>query len=111
MSSRQEIGSILTELFSVIEKRRGASPDSSYTAHLLSGGETKCAQKFGEEAVEAVIAGAAGDAKALTAEAADALYHLLVLLAANNVALEDVAAELKRRQGVSGHTEKAARDS
>ncbi|MEL6702570.1 MAG: phosphoribosyl-ATP diphosphatase, partial [Pseudomonadota bacterium] len=92
-----------------ITARKGADPDTSWTAKLLSKGPEKCAEKFGEEAVEAIIEAVKGDRDALTGEAADVLYHLLVMLAARDVALDDVLAELARRQGQSGIAEKAAR--
>lgn len=100
---------ILRELETVIASRKGADPDSSWTAKLLAKGPEKCAEKFGEEAIEAIIAAAKGDRENLTYEAADVLYHLLVMLAARDVALDDVLAELARRQGISGIAEKAAR--
>jgi len=103
------LGDVLARLFATIEARRGERADKSYTAALLAGGNARCAQKFGEEAVEAAIAGAMGDKPALTAEAADVLYHLMVLMASAGVAPEDVAAMLAAREGQSGHTEKAAR--
>ena len=109
MSKSQDIGAVLERLSGVIESRKGADSDVSYTAQLLSSGAARCARKFGEEAVEAVIAGAAGDRKALTEEAADVFYHLLVLLSVNDVSFDDVAAELASREGVSGHDEKASR--
>ena len=99
----------LTELETLIASRKGATPDSSWTASLLSKGPEKCAEKFGEEAIEAIIAAVQNDRTALTAEAADVLYHLLVMLCARDVALADVMAELARRQGTSGLAEKAAR--
>ena len=99
----------LTRLAATIESRKGASPDSSWTAKLLSKGPDKCAEKFGEEAVEAIIEAVKGDRAGLTSEAADVLYHLLVMLAARDVALADVLAELDRREGLSGIDEKAAR--
>ena len=99
----------LTRLARTIEVRRGGDPDASWTAKLLAKGPEKCAEKFGEEAVEAVIEAVKGDRTRLTAEAADVLYHLLVMLAARDVALEDVLAELERREGTSGIAEKAAR--
>ncbi|UWR08215.1 MULTISPECIES: phosphoribosyl-ATP diphosphatase [Ruegeria] len=102
--------SILNELAATIASRKGADPESSWTAKLLSKGPEKCAEKFGEEAVEAIIEAVKGDRDRLTSEAADVLYHLLVMLAARDVALEDVLAELARRQGTSGIAEKAARD-
>ena len=102
--------SILDDLAATIASRKGADPESSWTAKLLSKGPEKCAEKFGEEAVEAIIEAVKGDRDRLTSEAADVLYHLLVMLAARDVALEDVLAELARRQGTSGIAEKAARD-
>ena len=101
--------SVLHELEQVIASRKGADPDSSWTAKLLAKGPEKCAEKFGEEAIEAIIAAAKNDRDNLTYEAADVLYHLLVMLAARGVALEDVLEELARRQGLSGIAEKAAR--
>ncbi|UWR04084.1 phosphoribosyl-ATP diphosphatase [Ruegeria conchae] len=101
--------SILHDLAATIEARKGADPDSSWTAKLLSKGPEKCAEKFGEEAIEAIIEAAKGDNKKLTSEAADVLYHLLVMLAARDVELDDVLAELAQRQGTSGITEKASR--
>ena len=106
---RAELGDILARLFETIEDRRGADPESSYTASLLAAGREACAKKFGEEAVEAALAGAAGDGSALANEAGDVLYHLLVLMAAAGVAPEDVAAVLAAREGRSGHEEKASR--
>lgn len=100
---------ILTDLAATIESRKGADPDSSWTARLLARGPEKAAEKFGEEAVEAIIEAVRGDRDRLTSEAADVLYHLLVMLAARDVAFEDVLAELARRQGRSGIEEKAAR--
>ncbi len=99
----------LARLSATIEARRGADPASSHTAKLLARGTLKCAQKFGEEAVEAVVAAAAEDRDALVSEAADVMYHLMVMLASRDVSLKDVAAELARREGVSGVEEKASR--
>ncbi len=101
--------SILHELDATIAARLGADPDSSWTAKLLSKGPEKCAEKFGEEAIEAIIEAVRNDPAALTSEAADVLYHLLVMLRARGVSLSDVEAELARRSGTSGLTEKAAR--
>ncbi len=101
--------SILHDLAATIEARKGADPDSSWTAKLLAKGPEKCAEKFGEEAIEAIIEAIKGDREKLTSEAADVLYHLLVMLAARDVPLDDVMAELARRQGTSGITEKASR--
>ena len=100
---------VLERLAATIAARRGASPESSHTARLLSRGPEKCAEKFGEEAVEAIIEAAKGDRERLTAEAADVVYHLLVMLAARDLTLGDVLAELERREGVSGVDEKARR--
>jgi phosphoribosyl-ATP pyrophosphohydrolase len=99
----------LDQLFATIEARKTADPSTSWTAQLLSKGPEKCAEKFGEEAVEAIIEAVRGDRAALTTEAADVLYHLLVMLAARDVSLADVLAELERRQSRSGLAEKAAR--
>ncbi|MEM1302257.1 MAG: phosphoribosyl-ATP diphosphatase [Pseudomonadota bacterium] len=100
---------VLDELFRTIEARKDADPDTSWTAKLFAKGPEKCAEKFGEEAVEAIIEAVKGDQEKLTSEAADVLYHLLVMLAARDVALDDVLAELASRQGLSGVAEKAAR--
>ena len=99
----------LTRLAATIEARKTADPDSSWTAKLLAKGPEKCAEKFGEEAVEAIIEAVKGDKAKLTAEAADVLYHLLVMLAARDVTLAHVLAELDTRAGTSGIAEKAAR--
>ncbi len=99
----------LAQLADEIAKRRNDSPDLSYTAKLLSQGIEKCAKKFGEEAVELALAAMKQDKAHVTSEAADVLYHLLVLLAASNVSLNDVMQELERRKGVSGLAEKASR--
>ena len=99
----------LERLAATIAARKGADPGGSWTAKLLAKGPEKCAEKFGEEAVEAVIEAVKGDRARLTAEAADVFYHLLVMLAAREVTLADVLAELERREGTSGIAEKAAR--
>jgi phosphoribosyl-ATP pyrophosphohydrolase len=100
---------ILERLAATIEARKGADPESSYTAKLLAGGIDRPAKKFGEEAFETVIAAAQGDQAGLAAESADLIYHWLVLLAAADVSLDDVAAKLEAREGVSGLAEKASR--
>ncbi len=100
---------VLATLAAEIASRKSASPDQSYTAKLLSQGVVKCAKKLGEEAVETALAAVTGDKQQIAAESADLLYHLLVVLEATGVSLSDVMAELERRQGVSGITEKAAR--
>lgn len=99
----------LEKLAATIASRKGADPDTSWTAKLLSRGPEKCAEKFGEEAVEAIIEAVKGDRARLASEAADVLYHLLVMLAARDVTLAEVVAELDRRDGVSGIAEKAGR--
>lgn len=101
--------SALERLSATIQSRKGADPDSSWTAKLFAKGPEKCAEKFGEEAIEAIIEAVKGDRAKLTSEAADVLYHLLVMLAARDVTLADVEAELARREGTSGIAEKAAR--
>ncbi|MFN3662162.1 phosphoribosyl-ATP diphosphatase [Yoonia sp.] len=99
----------LDDLAQIIASRKDADPASSWTAQLLAKGPEKCAEKFGEEAIEAIIEAVKGDREKLTSEAADVIYHLLVMLTARNVALSDVIAELARRQGTSGIDEKASR--
>jgi phosphoribosyl-ATP pyrophosphohydrolase len=105
------LGEALERLWRVIESRRGADPDTSYTARLFARGNAKIAQKLGEEAVEAVIEGVRGDRAALIGESADLLYHLLVLWAAVGVSPAEVAGELARREGTSGIAEKKGRKS
>lgn len=100
---------VLQDLFETIEARKAKGGSDSWTAKLLAKGPEKCAEKFGEEAVEAIIEAVKGDRTALTSEAADVLYHLLVMLAARDVSFADVEDELARRSGVSGLAEKAAR--
>jgi phosphoribosyl-ATP pyrophosphohydrolase len=99
----------LADLAAIIKSRRGASADQSYTKSLFRAGPARIAKKFGEEAVEAVIAGVEGDKQALVGEAADVIYHLLVLLEAREIGLTDVLSELERRTSQSGHQEKASR--
>jgi phosphoribosyl-ATP pyrophosphohydrolase len=106
-----QLGDALERLWRVIEQRRGADPATSYTAKLFARGNTKIAQKLGEEAVEAVIEGVKGDRVALIGESADVLYHLLVLWAACGVTPADVATELACREGTSGIAEKKGRKS
>ena len=101
---------VLKQLSETIAARAAASGDTSYTRKLLDGGAERCAKKLGEEAVETVIAGVSQDSNALTCEAADLLYHLLVLLEARKISLDDVLAELESRMGTSGLEEKASRD-
>jgi phosphoribosyl-ATP pyrophosphohydrolase len=99
----------LVRLAALIQSRRSDTSGKSYTSQLLTAGTERCAKKFGEEAVEAVIAAMGSDTAALKAEAADVLYHLLVLLESREVAFEDVLKVLDGRMGTSGLEEKAAR--
>ncbi|MGX7705011.1 phosphoribosyl-ATP diphosphatase [Methylobacterium sp. Gmos1] len=99
----------LADLDRIVRERAAAAPEESYTAKLVSGGPARPAKKLGEEAVEAAIAAVQGDREGLTAEAADVLYHLLVVLRAAEVPLEAVMAELERRTAQSGIAEKASR--
>jgi len=100
---------VLRRLAATIADRKSATADTSYTRKLLDGGPQRCAKKLGEEAVEVVIAATGQDADALRAEAADLIYHLLVVLESRDVKLEEVLDILERRSGVSGLVEKAAR--
>jgi phosphoribosyl-ATP pyrophosphohydrolase len=100
---------VLDRLYEVILSRRGGEPERSHTARLFAKGTPKIAQKVGEEAVEAVIAGVAGDRASLVHESADLLYHLLVLWADQGLVPEEVWAELERRRASSGVDEKASR--
>ncbi|WP_138470149.1 phosphoribosyl-ATP diphosphatase [Poseidonocella sp. HB161398] len=101
--------SVLEDLAATIASRKGADPESSWTAKLFAKGPDKCAEKFGEEAVEAIVAAAKDDRGNLVYEAADVLYHLIVMLEARDVKLSEVLDELARRQGTSGIAEKASR--
>ncbi|MBY0422043.1 MAG: phosphoribosyl-ATP diphosphatase [Parvularculaceae bacterium] len=105
----KRLGEEIDRLAATIRERRNAAPDASYTASLLAKGVEACAKKFGEEAVETILAAAGRDKHALAHEAGDALYHLLVLLESAGVSTGDVAESLAKRAGVSGHAEKAAR--
>jgi phosphoribosyl-ATP pyrophosphohydrolase len=99
----------LQRLAATIHARRKEPASKSYTRELLDAGPERCARKLGEEATETIIAALMQDGPALTREAADLLYHLLVLLESRRVPLGDVLAELERRMDTSGHAEKAAR--
>ena len=99
----------LADLEAIVAARASAPPAESYTSASLAKGPAHCAKKFGEEAVEAIIAATQGDKSGLIAESADVLFHLLVVWKARDVALGDVMAELARRTAQSGHAEKAAR--
>jgi phosphoribosyl-ATP pyrophosphohydrolase len=100
---------VLGRLAATIKARRAATADTSYTRQLLDAGVPRCAKKLGEEAVEVVIASLSEDDEALKGEAADLVYHLLVLLEARGLAIDDVLATLERRMGTSGIDEKASR--
>ena len=103
---------ILAQLMSVIESRKAAAPEGSYTASLLAGGVEKIGRKITEEAAEVVEAASEDGAPGRThliREAADLVYHLFVLLAQREISLGEVEAELVRRFGISGHDEKASR--
>lgn len=101
----------LKKLEAIIRERRVGDPALSYVAKLSQAGRPKIAQKLGEEATETIIAAMGGNAAELTGEAADLIFHLIILLADGGVTLDDVLAELERREGVSGIAEKAARPS
>jgi phosphoribosyl-ATP pyrophosphohydrolase len=105
------LAAALARLEATVAARRSDDPKVSYTAKLLADGPAKVAKKFGEEAVETMIAAVEGNGDALAAESADLLYHWLVLLAAAGVSTDDVAAKLEAREGRSGLEEKAARPS
>lgn len=100
---------VLDRLYLVIDSRKGADPETSYTARLFSRGRQQIAKKLGEEAVEALIEGIRGDRPKLIGESADMLYHLLTLWAATGVKPKAVWTELARREGLSGIAEKASR--
>ena len=99
----------LDRLEATIAARRGGDPATSYVAALSAKGRAHLARKFGEEAIETVVAALDEDRTALVGEAADVMFHLLVLLADADVSLDELRAELARREGMSGHAEKAAR--
>jgi phosphoribosyl-ATP pyrophosphohydrolase len=101
----------LKRLEHTIAQRSDAAPDSSYVASLFAKGRGKIAQEVGEEATETIIAALSGDAQQVTAESADLIFHLLILLRERGVSWDDVLAELDRREGVSGLVEKAARSN
>ena len=111
MTDSREIDSTIKRLYQTIADRMDCDPTSSYTAQLLSNGTEKIAQKLGEEAVEAVIAAVAEDRDAIIRESADLLYHLLVAWVNSGITPEHVTAELERREGVSGISEKATREN
>lgn len=104
-------GFSLSDLERIVEERSKASPEESWTAKLVAAGQPKAAKKLGEEAIEAVMAAVTDDRNNLTFEAADVLYHLLVVLKIAEIPLENVMAELERRTAQSGLKEKASRQS
>ncbi|MGO7048798.1 phosphoribosyl-ATP diphosphatase [Rhizobium johnstonii] len=104
-------GFSLSNLESIVAERSKAPPEQSWTAKLVAAGQPKAAKKLGEEAIEAVMAAVTGDRDNLTYEAADVLYHLLVVLKIAEIPLENVMAELERRTAQSGLKEKASRQS
>ncbi len=99
----------LSDLEQIVSDRAKASPEESWTAKLCAAGQPKAAKKLGEEAVETVMAAVTNDRENLTYEAADLLYHLMVVLRIADIPLQDVMNELERRTGQSGITEKASR--
>ena len=111
MGEKDRAGAMLTldELAHTIDQRAGTSAETSYTRSLIDKGAAHCARKFGEEAIEFAIAAAALDENAVRAEAADVLYHLLVVLRVRGVKLSSVMGELGKRSKQSGHQEKASR--
>jgi phosphoribosyl-ATP pyrophosphohydrolase len=108
-AKRRIMQDMLSRLETTIAQRRAADPSTSYVAKISAKGRAKLAQKLGEEAVETVIAAMQGDKVAVVSESADLLFHWLLLLADCGISLVDVAAELERREGISGIAEKAAR--
>ena len=104
-------GFTLSDLEKIVDQRSWAGADESWTAKLVAGGQAKAAKKLGEEAIEAVMAAVVNDRENLTYEAADLLYHLMVVLKIAEIPLNDVLAELERRTLQSGLTEKAGRQS
>ncbi|MEX6632782.1 phosphoribosyl-ATP diphosphatase [Hyphococcus lacteus] len=106
---KEQLGTTLDRLAETIDVRKGAAPESSYTASLLTGGAQKCAKKFGEESFEFALAAVTGDKQHIAEEAADVLYHFMVLLSASGVSTDKVSKILAHREGMSGHEEKSSR--
>jgi len=102
---------VLARVAEVLEARKGAPAEDSYAASLFAKGRNKILEKVGEEATEVLLAAKDGDREAVVAETADLWFHSLIMLAEQGLGPDDVLAELERRMGVSGHAEKAARDS
>ncbi len=109
MAEARSTEDILARLAALIASRRGADPSSSYVASLFARGNDAILKKIGEEATETVIAGKDADPARIASEMADLWFHCLVLLAQHGMTPADVLAELARREGTSGHAEKAAR--
>ena len=109
MKQLERLGDSVERIHKVVVSRKGGDPSISYTARLLEEGTERIAAKLGEEAVETVVAAVAQDRQALIAESVDLIYHLLVLWADAEISPDEVAAELTRREGVSGIAEKASR--
>lgn len=109
MTGQDQPPNIIDELFAVIESRKGADPESSYTAQLFDRGRERIARKLGEEAIETVLAAVKDDRKEIASESADVLFHLMVLWADAGLAPSDVWAVLDERRGTSGIDEKRAR--
>lgn len=104
-------GDVLSQVAEVLEARKGAPADSSYVASLYAEGRNKILEKVGEEATEVLLAAKDGDREAVVSETADLWFHSLIMLAEQGLGPDDVLAELERRMGISGHDEKAARNS
>lgn len=109
MADQSAQDDVLARVAATIASRKGADAGASYVAALLARGDDAILKKIGEEATEVVLAGKGGDPARITAEVADLWFHCLVLLASHGLGPADVLAELARREGVSGHAEKAAR--
>lgn len=107
--SQEDLGAAIDRLAATIAARAGTPPESSYTASLLAGGAARCAKKFGEEAIELALAAAQETNARVAEEAADVLYHLLVLAASRGVSPAEIASVLNAREGRSGHDGKAGR--
>jgi len=103
------MNNILQKLSATIKSRKKENSINSYSASLLNSGLERCSQKFGEEAIELIIAAAGNDLNAFNKEAADLIFHFLVLIEAKNADFDEVLLELERRQLISGHAEKASR--
>jgi len=108
-TSDTSLNAVLAELGSTIESRKGADPGESYVASLFDAGRDQILKKVGEEATETILAAASGDREHVVRETADLWFHTLVMLAELDLSADDVIAELARREGISGHDEKAAR--